>query len=516
MSTFHGLETARRAINTQQSAIHTTGHNIANANTQGYSRQRVNFTPTEAFPNPGFNKPSIPGQLGTGVKAGEIERIRESFLDLQYRKENNKHGYWSARHTALEKIEDIMNEPTEDGIAQTMDRFWQSLQDLSVYPEDSGARSVVRQNGIALAETFNYTAQSLEAVQRDYKNQLGVENTRVNSLLDQINNVNQQIASVEPHGYLANDLYDARDNLVDELSEYVNISVEQVSSGGMAKENAAGRYTIKLLNEHGQDMGVTLVNGRSLEAARFELSYDEDSGLIDGISVGGETFDPEEFNSYGKLKGSIETHGYLADGEEFGLIPEMMQSIDQMVYAFTSAFNDVHESGMSLYEMANGEESIAFFDFAGGLNISAGNVKGAALGLKVTDDILGDLDKIAAATVTGGEAFSGDGSNALALANVKDNPLNFGDSTTNVQSFYQGVIGALAVSTNEAERMSRNTDQLRESVDDRRQSISGVSLDEEMTNLIKFQHAYNAAARNMTTIDEMLDRIINGMGVVGR
>ncbi|WP_026691428.1 flagellar hook-associated protein FlgK [Alteribacter aurantiacus] len=512
MSTFHGLETARRAINTQQSAIHTTGHNIANANTAGYSRQRVNFTQTEAFPSPGFNQPHMAGQVGTGVKAGEIERIRESFLDLQYRQENNKHGYWSARHTAFEKIEDIMNEPTEDGIAQTMDRFWQSLQDLSVYPEDSGARSVVRQNGIALAETFNYTASALESVQRDYQNQLGVENSRVNSLLEQINNVNKQIASVEPHGYLTNDLYDVRDKLVDELSEYVNISVEQVSSGGLAKENAGGRYTIKLLDHNGSDMGVTLVNGRSLEATKFDLSYDEETGLIDGVLVGNETFDPDAFHSYGKLKGSIETFGYMSGGEERGLIPEMVQSLDQMVYTFTEAFNDVHENGRSLYEMANEEAAISFFDFAGGAN----EVKGAAKGIKVADDILNDLDKIAAATVTAGEAFSGDGSNALALANVKDNTLNFGGTTTNVQSFYQGVIGAMAVSTNEAERMSRNTNELRESVDDRRQSVSGVSLDEEMTNLIKFQHAYNAAARNMTTIDEMLDRIINGMGVVGR
>src|SRR5690554_5152495 len=130
-STFHGLETARRALATSQTALRTTGHNIANANTPGYSRQRVNLKPTEAYPSPGFNKPNIPGQIGTGVKAGEVERVRQEFLDIQFRQENNKNGYWGARYTALEKMEDILNEPTEDGIANTLDRFWQSLQDLS-------------------------------------------------------------------------------------------------------------------------------------------------------------------------------------------------------------------------------------------------------------------------------------------------------------------------------------------------------------------------------------------------
>ncbi|WP_096437073.1 flagellar hook-associated protein FlgK [Alteribacter populi] len=540
-STFHGLETARRAINAQQTAIQTTGHNIANANTPGYSRQRVNFSQTEAFPSPGFNKPNIPGQIGTGVKAGEVERVREAFLDVQYRAENNKHGYWDNRHSALEKIEDIMNEPTEDGLAQTMDRFWESLQDLNANPEDSGARSVVRQRGVALAETFNYTYNSLESIQKDYKSEIGVETDRMNSLLNQINDINKQVARIEPHGDLTNDLYDKRDMLVDELSQYVNISVEQVGSGGLSKETADGKYTIKLADESGNDTGVTLVNGRDLEANQFRVSYDEDTGLVDNIYVasakalensedvsdlegksGVVSFNSlEDFNSYGKFRASMEAYGYMDGEEEAGLFPEMMQALDQMVHTFISGeggFNETHSNGWSLYEIENGEhEGFDFFDFASGDDpITEDNIKGAAQRLKVSDDILGDLDKIAAASEVDGEAFSGDGSNALNLANVKDADLDFNGTTTNVQSYYQGVIGDMAVSTNEANRMARNTDQLRESVEDRRQSVSGVSLDEEMSNLIQFQHAYNAAARNLTVMDEMLDRIINGMGVVGR
>ncbi|QOY37015.1 flagellar hook-associated protein FlgK [Anaerobacillus isosaccharinicus] len=623
-STFHGLETGRRALFTHQTALHTTGHNIANANTPGYSRQRVNFMQTEPFPTPGLNQPAIPGQLGTGVKAGAIQRIREGFLDMQYRAETSKFGYWDSRHVALSKMEDIMNEPTEDGLAKTLDRFWTSLQDLSVHPEDSGARSVVRQRGIAVAETFNYTADSLKAVQRDMKSQINVTVNEVNSLARQINNLNKQIASVEPHGFLPNDLYDQRDALVDRLSQIVNVKVEQVGSGGQALEIAEGKYTIKLIDENGRDLGVTLVDGKRLEANEMRVSFHEDTGLVEHVYVasanalkdpnfdykksgGVNIFNVESFRAVGNLKADLEAFGYMTkNGEEKGLYPEMLRNLDQMVHTFVQEFNAVHRAGWNLNEIATGKKTdppVDFFDF-GSFVPGAGNFQGAASSLRVSDKIMSHLDNIAASakgdssinvrmeengpllsgiytgtgnvtlavryvmedeigqwqystdtsdddnwtsftanTITisgitidvngltpedgdnwsrdlfvGSRAigFSGDGSNALALANVKDANLSFGGTTTNVQSFYQGVIGDMAVNTNEAERMTRNADTLRLSVDQRRESVSGVSLDEEMTNLIQFQHAYNAAARTITMVDEMLDKIINGMGLVGR
>ncbi|ADU31866.1 flagellar hook-associated protein FlgK [Evansella cellulosilytica] len=547
-STFHGLETARRAMTTHQSALHTTGHNIANANTPGYSRQRVNFSTTEAFPTPAFNMPNMPGQIGTGVKAGEVQRIREAFLDTQFRSENNKNGYWTARHNALEKMEDIMNEPTESGLASTMDRFWQSLQDLSVHPEDAGARSVVRQRGIAVAETFQYTYQSLQAIQEDYRSEIGVQQDRINSLIRQINNINKQISQVEPHGLLPNDLYDQRDLLVDELSGFMNVTVETVSSGGNASPQATGRYTIKLADEHGRDMGVTLVDGARLERTELHISYSDD-GLVQGLHVANERAlnqvenaseikdltsgvvhmnNLDAFRSPGALRATIETHGYIdRNGQVRGDYPEMMANLDLMVFTFVEELNAVHSSGWSLSEIeagvkANDGEGIPFFTFAENANISSDNMKGAAQFLQVNRAIIEELDNIAASGFTSNpneplsEGFAGDGSNALALANVKDKNLSFGGSTTNVQSFYQSVIGNMAVDLNEANRMMKNTETLRDSVEDRRQSVMGVSLDEEMTNMIQFQHAYNAAARNITMIDEMLDIIINRMGVVGR
>ncbi|QKS72358.1 flagellar hook-associated protein FlgK [Paenalkalicoccus suaedae] len=541
LSTFSGLETMRRALFTNQVALQTVGHNIANANTPGYSRQRVNMTQTEAFPNPAFNKPGIPGQLGTGVRAGEIERVREAFLDLQFREENHKNGYWGARLDALEKMEDILNEPSESNIAKSMDQFWGSLQDLSVNPEDDGARSVVRQSGIALAETARASYEAIEAIQRDYQSQIKVQEDSMNSILRQINSLNLQIASVEPHGYLPNDLYDQRDLLVDELSGYINIGIEPVESGGMAKASAAGKYDIYLLDAQGKRMvdgsgdPIRLID--SSENKAYVISSNTATSSVTGKdavrsiqitdpadATANVTVDFTDFSSRGKYQGTIESFGYIAnpgdataDFVEAGIFSDMLKELDVMFSAFITEFNNVHSDNWSLSEINNNNTKVGidFFSFDTTLNNSGGYFAGITKDFNISQAIRNSRDNIAAAGPTG-QAFAGDGSGALLLSGVKDRTLDFGGNTTNVQSFYQSVIGEMAVDTREARRLENNTGLLRDSVDQNRKAVSSVSLDEEMSLMIQFQHAYNASARNLTAIDEMLDRIINGMGVVGR
>lgn len=117
-STFMGLEASKRALFTQQSALYTTGHNVANANTKGYTRQRVNMQPTPGYPGIGLNTPQMPGFIGTGVEAGSVERVRDQFIDKQFRQESNKLGYWQSRSNAIEQMEDVLNEPSEFGLCQ--------------------------------------------------------------------------------------------------------------------------------------------------------------------------------------------------------------------------------------------------------------------------------------------------------------------------------------------------------------------------------------------------------------
>ncbi|MDM5315077.1 flagellar hook-associated protein FlgK [Fictibacillus sp. b24] len=506
-STFQGLETARRGMFTQQTALQVTGHNISNANTPGYTRQRVNFTQTEPYPAAAMNRPNIPGQMGTGVQAGSIQRVREGFLDTQFREENNKFGYWNTRSEALAKMEDIMNEPSDNGLSKTLDRFWQSLQDLSVHPEDDGARSVVRQRGEAVSDTFNYLSNSLNAIRNDHKSQIDLTVKEINSLATQINNINSQINEIEPHGYLPNDLYDERDNLVDRLSQLVNIKVTPVKSGGNAIAISEGKYTIDIIDKNGASLG-KLVDGTALTSN--ELQTVESNGTVSGYQLNdgatATTLSSTEFR--GKLQGLTDAYNTV--------FPEMLANLDQLAYDFATSFNSVHNAGWTMDDVevglkGNGIDFFAVKDASGNdVKIDANQLTGLAGKLKISNPIKNDLDKIAAASPKGTDtvAYSGDGSNALALANVKD--------TTQLKSKYESMIGGMAVSSQESVRLSNNSLMLTDTVDKRRQSVSGVSLDEEMTNMIQFQHAYNASARNITVIDEMLDKIINGMGVGGR
>jgi flagellar hook-associated protein 1 len=537
LSTFYGLEAAKRGMMTQQAALYVTGHNVANANTPGYTRQRVNFVTTEPFPSPGLNRPQIPGQMGTGVTVGSIERVREYFLDIQYRGENNKLGYWEARADAVAKMEDIMNEPSDSGLAKTMDQFWQALEDLSVNPENEGARSVVRQRGLAVVETFHYLANSLSQIQADIGTQIGVTVTQINSLAKQISELNQQIASVEPNGYLPNDLYDERDRLIDELSKLINVQVEKHQTGGNAPATAEGTYDIYFLNGNEK---VYLVQGDNFQSISFPDGQDVDGDKdhiqemppaagVTTLQVGGTTVSFTSNNQatfpMGKLRGLIEAYGYVVQDSNnqpivTGIYPDMLNNLDKLAYTFGKLFNAVHEKGYGL----NGETGVSFFD-------GLGQVKGAAKTIGLSADI-NDLANIAASTE---KDKPGNGNNAINLANVGSmslsadtvsligtantiqiSKLNLPLTSGTVQTNYQGWIGKLGVDGEQANRMKNNSDVLRQSVEERRQSVSSVSLDEEMMNMIKFQHAYNAAARQITVVDEMLDKIINGMGIVGR
>lgn len=519
-STFMGLETARRGMFTQQSALHTTGHNIANANTPGYTRQRVNFAQTEPYPSAAMNRPNIPGQVGTGVKADAVQRIREGFLDVQYRNETNKLGYSSSKAEAYQKLEQIMNEPSDSGLSNTMDQFWQALQDLAVNPSNEGAKSVVRQRGIAVAETFNYLHNSLVAVQKDIGNEINVTVNKVNSLVKQINGLNEQIGDVEPHGYLPNDLYDERDRLIDELSSLVNIKVEYMESGGNAHSGAEGKAIVKLVSDTGKQHAILVGNGSFNE---ISINKDGDNA-VESIKVGNTEIPFNDLQSRGKLKGLVEAFAFKNnEGEVSGIYANMLKELDNLAYTFANAFNDVHKTGFSPNEIkgtdGSGPKSEEISFFADTDSAPIGNLEGFAGRITVDNKILASLDNIA--TASGDDltkATLGDGSNVLNLANVLTKPMSYDGSseTADFRNYYEGVIGGMAVQAQEANRMTLNSEALQLAVQNKRESVSTVSLDEEMTNMIQFQHAYNASARMISLQDELLDKIINGMGTGGR
>jgi flagellar hook-associated protein 1 FlgK len=494
MSTFHGLEMAKQALFTQQSALYTTGHNIANANTEGYSRTRVNFEADTALPSASKNRMGIPGQIGTGVKAGAIERIRNEFLDVQFRGENSSAGYWDKRADALGRMENVLNDLNETGLSAVMDQFWSALQDLAVNPTSDGARSVVVQRGIALSDTFNYLNSSLSNIRGDLRSEITQTEEDVNHLFGSIQSLNERIKALEVNGYVPNDLYDARDRDIDALSRILPVEVtyedsrknrmdDPVPPGGNGAQDGTAVITMN---------GTILVNGVSLEdPPQLEVHFigEENVEAVASVTIGGAELMPlsPSPEQNGTLNSLIKAYGYLDDsGTGAGDFLDRMNQLNEIRDDFIREFNSRHADGLDL----NGEAGGAFF----------GETDGR---MHVNEALVSNPDLIAA-----GVSGEGDGENAFDLSDV------FEEAGT--RDAYADLIGRLAVELQDAERMQQNTGVLLTQLEGSRQSVSSVSLDEEMTNMIKFQHAYNAAARSMTATDELLDRIINNMGLVGR
>lgn len=509
-SSFMGLETSKRGLFTQQSALYTTGNNISNANTLGYSRQRVNMEATAGFPGVGLNTGTMPGFLGTGVQAGSIQRIRDSFIDHQYRQESTKLGYWESKSNAITQMEDVLNEPSYYGLQSSLSEFWKSLQDLAVNPSESGARTVVIRRGEAIADSFSHMHKSLSDIQTNIGKEIDVSTKDINSILKQVAELNKQISEVEPNGYLPNDLYDARDLLLDELSMYVPIETSYEKSGGRALGIAEGTVTVSLKLKDGTK--VELVKGSQhgeLEASPQPL-LDEGTNKnnpITGISIkpagGGQAVEHghADFVEYGKLKSLMNSYGTLnQDGTVSGLYPDMIAELNKMAREFADAFNKIYETGHPI----EGD--------AGPLNFFVIGSVDEAANLKVHAELIADSSLFRASDKQDEE---GNGNQAQALADLKSKGIdNLGGAS--IDGYFQSVIGKLGVDGKESERLTLNSLTLLGAVEHRRASVSAVSLDEEMTDMIRFQQAYNASARMITVVDETLDKIINGMGIVGR
>ena len=227
---FDTFNIAKRGLNVQQGAINTTSHNIANASTTGYSRQRaVAETTTPSGGNSKFDSCSV-GQVGTGAEITSIERIRDSFIDYQVRSETGTSGYYTTASTTLSQAEDIFGEPSDTGIQELTSKFFSSFQEVSKTPDASDVKTVAIQNASLLADAINSAYNQLQKTCEDSQAVLQTNVTDVNSYLDQINELNKQIGSVSAVGQTANDLMDKRDSLLDELSGKFGIKIDKGAS----------------------------------------------------------------------------------------------------------------------------------------------------------------------------------------------------------------------------------------------------------------------------------------------
>ncbi|MCM3628107.1 flagellar hook-associated protein FlgK [Paenibacillus glycanilyticus] len=515
-STFHGLETAKRSIFTTQTALNTTGHNISNANTVGYSRQRVNFTaarPIEAY---GYSHSTAAGQLGTGVEASSITRVRDKFLDSQFYSEYKWLGNYTVQGDTLEKLEAIVNEPSDTGLQTVISNFWNSWSDISKTPESSDGRAVLVEQTKAMMDAFNYTYKQLTDLKSDLSENAQINLDNLKSISSTIASLNGQIQRIEGIGDDANDLRDQRDALVDELSGLANVKVSDLSDG----------YTITMGN-------MTLVAGDSAEGSQG-LTLDDmttaiESGDLDNGAIYG-TIQSRDKYVQGYMEQLDQMANTIANGEMEVTIPKgsvlpegtvlngvtytgANRTLTEDLTVTVQGLNGLHQLGYTM----NGEQGEPLFTDANGNtdNLTAANIQ---LNPKIAADptLLATSMKVTINADGTETIVAGNNSMAVLMSQARDTKFSFDATDKNtINGFFRSVVGQLGVQSQEMQRLQSNQKAIVEQVDSRRMSVSGVSLDEEMSDLVKFQHAYNASARVMTVIDETLDRIINSMGRVG-
>ncbi|MCJ8012758.1 flagellar hook-associated protein FlgK [Paenibacillus sp. KQZ6P-2] len=517
-STFHGIETSKRSLFTQMAAMNTTGHNIANASTQGYSRQVVGMSATRPLEYPGLYKSTAPGQLGTGVEVSYIKRIRDSFVDDQFWDTNRSLGEWEIQADTLTKLEKVFNEPSNSGLTTVIDNFWKSWSELSKDPENVTARKIVKENALAMVDAFNELSKKLNDMQDDLSNSVSVTAQKINTLTKQVADLNRQIYKIEGTGDNANDLRDQRDVIIDQLSKLGNISVVEEDTG----------YRVTL-------GGLELVNGNNsvdTTAADWESAYAGNtltSGEVFGTIKSRDVIVKDYIDQLDQLANTIVNGDVEITIPAGSVLPEgttlngitysgANRTLTQDLTTTVKGINGLHQLGYVFGPPAT--KGVEFFTSSNG-PITAGTIQLNSIIDKDPNQIASSLRVITGAS--GDEAVKGNNTLALLMSQLRDKTFTFNPVASNngftkgtLDDYYRSIMGQLGVESSEAQRQQTNNQLLVDQVDSRRQSVSGVSMDEEMANLIKFQHAYGAASRFMTTMDQNLDKIINSMGVVGR
>jgi flagellar hook-associated protein 1 FlgK len=452
------MSLAGQALLTQQQAINVTSHNIANVNTPGYSRQQLIMTTNTPLD-------SAIGPIGTGVSAATIERVYDRYLSTQINNESQGLGRWDAQKDAVALVEMIFNEANGSGLNQAMSKFWNAWQSITNNPGGTTERQVLVTASQVLATTFNQLDADLSRSQQDLD--LVVQGTvaDINRLAEQLVDLNAKIVSSEAGSLSANDYRDQRELVLKELSEMIDITSFEDATGAVSV-SAANGWPLVTAGYYWQLSTETNIAGHQ------DVVWVDDDGNTTNINA--------EISG-GKLKGLLEVRD--------AIITDYMTRLDALAGAIMTDVNLLHQAGFDL----NGIGGEVFF---GGT--------GTAADLEVNPNIVGDLDLIAAAADA--TTFPGDSRNAADIANLQY-ALNMG-GTQSYNDYFGAVVRDAGNEVLKSETYYNHQSDMMVQLENQRESVSGVSLDEEMINLIKFQNAYTAAAKMITTADEMMQTVL--------
>ena len=467
------FDIARKALTANLAAINVTGHNISNANTEGYSRQRVDLEPSYPFR-------TTTGIFGTGVNVAGVQRIRDELVGRQLRRQNEDMGRFEALDRVLSQLETIFNEPSDNGgLRILLSDFFDDFQELANDPESLSIRTVVRESAKVLTEAFNRIDDQIIVLSNDLERDIREKVDRLNELTNIVADLNAKIVSIKNVGDSPNDLLDARDRALDEMSTLIDISYRETPSSAVnvsvgARSNISNASAVAQFEVKTQNLNDNLT---------VYITGDKDEILLTPIR--------------GEISALMEAKNEI--------IPQYRELFNDLAANIISSVNNFHRNGVGL----QGSKPSVPHDNEFFIGNDAGT-------FGIADAIIQDVNNIAAAervevidslgnvTVTG---EPGNNRMALELAGLKTT-LIMESNTASFIDYLSGVIGKLGVEALDASDKLENQQKVVTQFKNIEASTSGVSIDEEMTKLIQYQRAYQASARTITVVDELFQTLL--------
>ena len=558
MTDIYGIMSlAGSALLTQQKAINVTGNNIANVNTPGYSRQKLilqNQTPLQ----------SSVGPMGNGVDALSVERVYDRFLGIQINNESENLGRWEAKKGGLEMAEVIFNESGDFGLNKSLSDFWGAWQNLTNDPSGYNERVVVQARSDVMAGNFNRIYADLHKIQEGLDASIGGAVAEINQISRQVADLNDKIMMIEANGQNANDFRDQRDLALKQMSELIDINTFENADGQVtvtvgASQNLVENNTSRNLSTQVNGFGYKDVVWTDADGSTVNISDNIDNGKLKGWLEARDV----DIRSYQRqldilAEGLMERvntlhqAGWGLDGSTgndfFNGMATASGNLDSLLTITAEpggtgniritlmgggtagaetvttdpATGDIQiaiENGVSTggqiaaaLQAHSGINSVVAAAPAAAWDLSAGT-NNAVLGggssaetIQVNTAISNDLDLIAASSALG--SIPGNNDQAIAIANLQHSLTMNGNSST-FEDYYNSLVSQVGGDLQSADGYFTHQSNMVVQLENRRESISGVSLDEEMVNLIKFQTAYDAAAKLITTADELLQTVLN-------
>lgn len=468
MAKIHGMmDIGRRAMALNQSAIQTTSHNITNKSTDGFSRQKVDF---QTNPSVGEGR----YQIGTGVRMANITRVNNPWIEKQLEGENSNFSRLDQKNQALLRLEATMNEQNVKGMNNAISSFFNSFRELANTPESAVARTQVREAGIGLVKQFQDAHRQISEVKVDMNKNIEYAISEVNALAKEVSKTNEKIQQIEINGSdTANDERDHRDMLLKKMSEKIDITYAEDAKTGMMNVTA-GKSAV-------------LVAGTSFSQLKTTTAPNGSMMVMHELSAGGTQIDITDRFTKGKVGAALEVRDVTTQS--------MLDSLTELAYNVSNEVNRAHREGYDRQNMVG----INFFELVDSTQpFSVDN-------LSVSSDIQKDVSRIAAASKPNAP---GDNTVANLIHNLQGRRL-MDDGKYTYDDFYNAKVSEIGIltqrSTSELDSQRNTLEQLQNI----RESISGVSLDEEAAKLIEYQKSFEASARLVTTADEMFDTILN-------